>query len=488
MSGVTSVPPVLPTHDDPTVARASEVIGGPVGRYARLGTSWWTPIRVMLLLVVLASALGVLLDQPCRRTAWGEGDVQYTHACYSDIVHLFRARGIAEGLVPYLDDPTVIGDEVVEYPVLSGAAMWVAAQLVPGVGEDASRAQRYFDVNALLIALLAAVTVWATARTAGPRQWDAAMVAVAPGLVLTSTINWDLYAVALTSLAMLAWARKYPLIAGVLLGLAAAAKFYPLLLLGPLVVLCLRAGRMRAFAQVLAGTVVAWLAANVPIMLANWEGWVRFYALSRERGGDFGSPWLVLSGLGVDLPVDRVNLWGTVTLLALCVGVALLALMAPRRPRVAQLAFLVMVAFVLTNKVYSPQYVLWLIPLAVLARPRWRDFLLWQAAEALYFLAVWWYIHGFSSPDSALPERMYWVAIGVHMVATAALAAVVVRDVLLPDYDPVRSQGEDDPAGGVLDGAPDVFALRERDSVPGGPHQEAAAEPDPEDAAAAAGP
>ena len=41
--------------------------------------------------------------------------------------------------------------------------------------------------------------------------------------------------------------------AGVLIGLAAAAKFYPLFVLGPLLVLCLRAGRMREFWAALVG-------------------------------------------------------------------------------------------------------------------------------------------------------------------------------------------------------------------------------------------
>ena len=454
-----AAPVVLPSHDDPTVAAATELIGGPVGRHARLGTSWWTPIRVMLLLVVLASAFGVLLDQPCRRSAWTDGTIQYTHGCYSDIVFLYWGRGIADGLVPYLDDPTTIGDEKVEYPVLTGAAMWVTGLLVPDSGSTQMRGKRYFDVNALVITLLAAVTVWATARTAGSRQWDAAMVAVAPGVVLASTINWDMYAVALTSLAMLAWARRHPFAAGLLLGLGAAAKFYPLLLLGPLLVLCVRTGQWRALLRVVAGTAAAWLAVNVPVMVTSWDGWVRFYTLSRERGADFGSVWLVLSQK-VDLPVHRLNVWGTVALAVLCVGIALLGLMAHRRPRFAQLAFLVMAAFVLTNKVYSPQYVLWLIPLAVLARPRWLAFLLWQAAEVVYFFAVWWYIQGFTEPSSALPPWLYWVAIGVHVLATAAYAGLVVRDVIRPEHDPVRMRGDDDPSGGVLDGAPDRYSLR----------------------------
>ena len=40
-------------------------------------------------------------------------------------------------------------------------------------------------------------------------------------------------------------------------------------------------------------------------------------------------------------------------------------------------------AFLLTNKVWSPQYSLWLVPLAVLALPRWRLLLAWMTVDAL---------------------------------------------------------------------------------------------------------
>src|SRR5262249_31150400 len=62
-------------------------------------------------------------------------------------------------------------------------------------------------------------------------------------------------------------------------------------------------------------------------------------------------------------------------------GVAALAWLAPRRPRLPQVLFLIVVAFLLTNKVFSPQYTLWLIPLVALARPRWGMFLIWQVTE-----------------------------------------------------------------------------------------------------------
>ena len=100
------------------------------------------------------------------------------------------------------------------------------------------------------------------------------------------------------------------------------------------------------------------------------------------------------------------------------------------------MAFLVVAAFCLTNKVYSPQYVLWLIPLAALARPRWRDFLIWQAGEVVYFAAIWYFLQQYGTSDKGLPEGWYVVAIVVHLVATAYFAAMVVRDILAPGAGP----------------------------------------------------
>ena len=60
----------------------------------------------------------------------------------------------------------------------------------------------------------------------------------------------------------------------------------------------------------------------------------------------------------------------------------------------------------------------------------------------------------------------------VHIVLTAYFAAMVVRDIVRPERDPVRSDGvpehRDDPGGGVLDGAPDRWVLgRPRTTVEG---------------------
>jgi len=463
---MSAVPPsdeiVLPSRDDPMVAGASSAIGGPIGRHASAARSWWSPVRILLVMAILASAIGAAIDTPCSTKAWGDGYEIFSRGCYSDIPLLYTGRGLDEGVVPYVEDPATTGDEEVEYPVLTGAVMYLTALPISDDWSDATRTRAYYAVNAILIALLFAVAVWATALTVRRRPWDAAMVAVAPGMVLAATVNWDLWAVAATSLALLAWARRYPVLAGLLIGLGASFKFYPLLVLGPLLVLCLRAGRLRYWFLTFGAAGVMWLAANVPIMLARFDGWARFYRFSSERGADYGSPWLVArDAFSFDPPIDQLNLWATGVFFTLCLAIGLLILAAPRRPRLHQVVFLTVAAFAITNKVYSPQFVVWLIPLAVLARPRWRDFLWWQAAQVVYFFAVWFFIIGAATPEKGLPDTYYWAAIGLHVAATVAFGGLVVRDVLRPEHDPVRSSlGEDDPGGGVLDGAPDRFALR----------------------------
>jgi hypothetical protein len=99
--------------------------------------------------------------------------------------------------------------------------------------------------------------------------------------------------------------------------------------------------------------------------------------------------------------------------------------------------------------------VLWVLPLAVLARPRWRDLLIWQAAESAYFVGIWWFLVGYGTQDKGLHEGWYVVATAAHWLATAWLMGMVVRDVWAPHHDPVRTDGfpehEDDPGGGILD-------------------------------------
>jgi uncharacterized membrane protein len=443
-------PYVVPTQIDPVARAALPLLGGPVGRYAGLGRSWWTPIRVSIVIGLLVYAVGWLSKGYCLANGWGAPQ-RYMYLCYSDIPILYSARGLADGAFPYLLDPGP-GQQVLEYPVLTGVFMYLAAWVTRLLGGGGPT---FLGVNVVGMSALLAWTIASTGLTVRRRPWDALMVALAPVVALAGFVNWDLLAIALTSASLAAWSRRNPAVAGMWLGLAVAAKFYPLVIVGPIVLLCVRRGQWRALGVFLAGALGSWLVVNVPVMLANFEGWSRFYTFSRERGMDFGSPWYALTLVGIDIPGDAVNSLATGSFLLACAAIAWLVLRAPQPPRLAAVAFLTVGAFVLTNKVYSPQYMLWVLPLAVLARPRWRDLLIWQAAESAYFVGIWWFLVGYGTEDKGLHQGWYVAATAAHWLATAWLMGMVLRDAWSPRHDPVRTDGfaedVDDPGGGVLD-------------------------------------
>ena len=433
------------------------------GRLALLAGS----VTALLTASLAGSALALLSKAACRAGAWNVGVEQFQAHCYTDIYPLYFSEKLSQGKVPYLGHP-------VEYPVIIGAAMQAAAWIVRPISDQAIRGREFFDVTVVMLTLCTVAAVLATAYLAGPaRRWTALLVALSPAVILAAFINWDLIAMSLATLGMAAWAGRRGVLAGVLLGLAVATKFYPVFLLGPLFLLCLRAGRLRAFWVTAGSAAVAWLAVNLPVAIAAPSGWSTFYRFNAARGADWGSIWYFFETehwpVVGSMPLSTLNAVSLLLFGIACVLIVVLALSAPRRPRVPQLYLLVVVAFLLFNKVWSPQYVIWLVPLVVLARPRLPAYVLWQFAEIAYFYGIWAYlitiIDGPGAPGGIGPG-LYFATVLARFGTVALLAGLVVRDILNPRADVVRRDGDDDPAGGVLAGAPDRFVLSLRRARP----------------------
>ena len=417
-------------------------------------------VTALVLAGLAGSALGLLSKAACRAGAWNIGIEQYQAHCYTDIYPLYFTEGLSAGKVPYVGHP-------VEYPVLIGAAMQAAAWVVSPISDAFIRGREFFDVTVVLLTLFAVAAVLATAYLAGPaRRWTALLVALSPAVILAAFINWDLIAMSLATLGLAAWAGRRGVLAGILIGLAVATKFYPVFLLGPLFLLCLRAGRLRAFWVTAGSAAGAWLAVNLPVAIAAPGGWSTFYRFNASRGADWGSIWYFFEAehwpVVGSLPLSTLNAVSLLLFGVACVLIGALALSASRRPRLPQLCFLVIAAFLLFNKVWSPQYVIWLAPLAVLARPRLGAYVLWQVAEIGYFLGIWAYlitiVAGPHAPGG-IGTGLYFTAVLARFGTVALLSGLVIRDIVHPQADVVRRDGDDDPAGGVLSGAPDQFVL-----------------------------
>lgn len=487
-----------PSRTDTLGAAFADVIGGPVGRHALIGRArLLTPLRAMFIIALVFMALGWSTKAAClQSTGTGPGDQRvanwdnqraYYELCYSDTVPLYSAELLNQGKFPYKSSwvetdgsgtPQTRYDgkpavRYMEYPVLTGVYQYVSMALaktytalsklapLPVVAEVVV----FFDVAAFGLALAWLATVWATAGLSGRRVWDAALVAASPLLIFQIFTNFDALATGFAMAGLLAWARRKPVLAGVLIGLGAAAKLYPLLFLGPMLVLGLRTGRLGTLARTAVATALTWAVVNLPVLLLFPRGWSEFFRLNARRGDDMDSIYNVVKSftgwrgfdpkLGFWEPPTVLNGVVAVLFLSCCVAIAYLALTAPRRPRLAQLLFLVVAAFLLTNKVWSPQFSLWLVPLAVLALPHRRVLLAWMTIDAVVWVPRMYFLYG--NPNRSLPEQFFTTTVLLRDLAVVALCALVIRQIYRPAEDLVRWGGRvDDPAGGPFDRAPDA--------------------------------
>jgi hypothetical protein len=444
---------VDPTLDDPFLMGDNEGLGGRLGDHVRQQGSWWTPLRVTLVLLGGSLLIGYFQKLPCRDTSTWKDQFQFTHVCYTDVLASWTSYGLNNGAVPYFGFNT-------PYPPLTGWLMGLAA-FIAGRFPQEVRSGVYFDVTVVLLTICAVVVVITTALLASKkRPWDALMVAVAPVMIMQAFTNWDMLSLAFMGVAMVMWSRRLPLWTGVWLGLAVGAKFWPLLLLLGLLMLCVRAGQMRAWTTTAVTTLATWAAISVPLLILAPDGAKEFWRTNIARGPDWDSLWLPID-TALGWGADTINWRVIVVLVVVTAGVVFIVFRAPRRPRVAQVMFVLLALFMVFGKVFSPQDALWLTPLAVLARPRWRAFLTWQISEVALTVLRMLMLVGLDKADKGLPRGWWYVTVGVRDLTLLILVAFVIREMWNPARDVVRADGEDDPAGGVLNDSVDHVLVLE---------------------------
>jgi Glycosyltransferase family 87 len=471
---------VAPTRTDPVAAAASEVIGGPLGRYAAPARhtvrSLWQPATAVLLgLTSLTVAFGLLQKAHCFSKGWNTPD-QFWHACYSDLPLVYQTNGLGHTM-PYLP-----GAQHLDQPLITGVVMWLVGLVVPD-GSAVVQQQWYFALSAVLITVLAMILVAVTVASVPSTPWRAAHIALSPVLVLAGLVSIDLLGVLLASLALWAWGRSRVLLAGVVLGLAISARTYPLVLLVAIGLLAVRCGKVPAWRRLAATTLATWFAVSLPWLVMNADGLLSVYRSWWQAGASYGSVWVVPSLLGHGLSGGVVT-WLPVAgwLFALVVG-ALFALSLDRRPTVAEISLVMLVIVLVTGKAVPVQAGLWLLPLIALVGMQWRDHLIWAGFEATYFVAVWLYIAGLSKPDRGLPVRWYSTLLLLRLAAMLFLVVQVWRVARSrPPAAPEQAVDESEPfdevgsadeeaetaGGGAFDKAelPDEVALVDEEAEP----------------------
>ncbi|NLG22411.1 MAG: DUF2029 domain-containing protein [Actinomycetales bacterium] len=405
-------PYVVPSRHDRVVATASNVIGGPVGRFARIGARGLRGVAAALIaLAGTMLALGVFQKGHCVVKGWANPD-QFWRACYSDVPVLHVTTSLADRGLPWSGGGS-------DQPLLSGLTMWLVSLLTPRAGTDVGAQQWVFATWAALALLLLVVAVLACVALLPRDPWHAAHLAASPVLVVLALISTDLVGIALVLWGWWAWTRGHPAAAGALMGLAFLVRPFPLVFLVALALVGFREGRARDAVTALVAAPLAALALVVPAVLLLGDGVLQALRGWWAAGPGYGVPALIPQLMRHPLDgnvVTAVAVAGWV--LALLVG-AWATFRAFGRPDAVRVAAVMLLIVVVTAKSLSVQSGLWLLPLLALSGVRWRDHLIWAAAEIVHFEATWLHIGFGSDPGKGLPGSTYSLAILIRMAGWA---------------------------------------------------------------------
>lgn len=439
----------------------------------RGGVDWSAQAPVWLAVTATSAALlvGYLIKVQCALNPWADS-FQYSHLCYNDLQPLFGVRGISRGLLPYRDVQ-------MEYPVLTGIFMHVTGVVLRmldgglsalGLNMDLNNDRSYFHLSAIFLAPFAYVVT----MTMRPRVTAARLMLWAAGtpLVLYAFHNWDLLAVAGTMWGMSSFERGRDRLSGAGMALGASAKLYSIFLLPGMALERLRVGGLRRAVPLVVAFTVVYAVINLPVIawsdgMPGWtqdpeaasyagsvqlrdprtNGWVGVWRFHADRYPDFGTAWYWLARHGrVLLPAVGGNAcelpgrgcwWdpgsdgyrdfvSTVSFLLFAGGSAWLLWRGWRRREdgypVVPVGLGIVALFLLTSKVHSPQYALWLAPLLAMSDVPWRRVVLYLAGDLGVFVSGFYY---FTVMDQADPgwQGVFEVAVLVRTLALGLILA-----------------------------------------------------------------
>ena len=375
----------------------------------------------MLVICALSLVAGLMFKGRCSNP---ESNA-FRDLCYNDIQALYGVREIDGRVFPYVHGTLRDGElanGAIEYPVLTGVFMW-------GAGLFAEDYRTYLQATAILLTPFGLLAAYLLGRMSGRR---ALLYAAAPAITLYAFHNWDLLVVAATVGGLWAWSRGRHLGAAALFGVGAALKMYPALFLLPLALHRLRAGDRRGALLTLGAGAGTFVAINLPFAIANFDGWWATYEFHRARLPNFDTVWLLgLHPNGDSFSAEALNLLTTGLILVSFVAALVYGWRRSVRRNedypFLQVCGAALVAFLLWNKVHSPQYTLWLLPFFVVVRAHIGWWIAYSVADLAVYVGIfrWFYDFGLSGDfEETSPSK--WLLMGGIWARALLLAALFV--------------------------------------------------------------
>ena len=274
----------------------------------------------------------------------------------------------------------------VEYPALTGLIMWLISFLV---SPSPTAIYSYYRITAAFQIVLLSICAYLVFKLS-QKKYSYYFV-LAPAVLYSLNRNWDIWAMAAMLLSIYLFEKKRFQLSAILLAVSIATKFFPIVLMLPIMVILLRNRQISIFIKYSLTTLSTWLIINLPFALINFDGWAYFYKFSAERGLGSASFYEITSIL---MPMAKFNsahfyVFNLITLIL----VTYFLLKLKSIPNLSATSFFVMFGFILFNKQYSMQYVIWLSALAVISMPYIKKqhqdlliyvYVLWQASELAF--------------------------------------------------------------------------------------------------------
>ena len=267
----------------------------------------------------------------------------------------------------------------VEYPALTGLVMWLLSFLV---SPSETAVFDYYRITAAFQIVLLAVSAYLIFKLAGKKYGF--YFILAPAVLYSLNRNWDIWAIAAMLLAIYLFEKKRFQLSAILLAVSIATKFFPIVLMLPIMIIFLRNKEFKLFVRYALTTAVAWVVINLPFVLINYEGWAYFYKFSAERGLGSASFFEITNIILPSITFSSIHFY-VLNILAL-VAVTTYFVKLKSVPTLAATSFFVMFGFILFNKQYSMQYVIWLSALAVLT----FSYLKREHKELLIYVYILW--------------------------------------------------------------------------------------------------
>ena len=274
----------------------------------------------------------------------------------------------------------------VEYPALTGLIMWLISFLV---SPSPTAIYSYYRITAAFQIVLLSICAYLVFKLS-QKKYSYYFV-LAPAVLYSLNRNWDIWAMAAMLLSIYLFEKKRFQLSAILLAVSIATKFFPIVLMLPIMVILLRNRQISIFIKYSLTTLSTWLMINLPFALINFDGWAYFYKFSAERGLGSASFYEITSIL---IPMAKFNSAHFYVLnLITLILVTYFLLKLKSIPNLSATSFFVMFGFILFNKQYSMQYVIWLSALAVISmayiKKGPRDLLIyvyifWQASELAF--------------------------------------------------------------------------------------------------------